>query len=401
MRSKDWSVAGRGLVPALAFLLVAVGLARPDPAAAIPAFARATDLPCKACHTAWPKLNRFGRAFKENGYAIERGNPGGQLEIGERLSIPAHLPFAVLLNSRPYDRKKGESARLRALHELEILAGASVLRYGSVFAEVAFEDEDNFDAKLEHAWGGFHPYPFFNVIGGYAPVFAADPYNTMFDRRLTRAKTATQEQDFLTGTALKRNTQMISVYGRAPGFERLFGLFTYAADRNNDFEGAGDEDFTGRVALDVTDWLTIGGFGIAGQETGLDFHRAGGDLQLDYGPFNVEAVGFTAYDERTAQQKLNGIDNDNFVVSAQTYLVLDQDTLDDWGLQVPDWFFQFVPLLRTDYFEVPDQSQKRTDLVMNLTYYAFQNAKMAIEYAQQLHGVGETRRVTFFLEVAF
>ncbi len=44
---------------------------------AVPAFARKYGLPCSACHTAWPKLNDFGTAFRDRGYQIgnDRDSP--------------------------------------------------------------------------------------------------------------------------------------------------------------------------------------------------------------------------------------------------------------------------------------------------------------------------------------
>jgi hypothetical protein len=43
------------------------------PALAIPAFARKYNLPCSACHEAWPKLNNFGQVFRDNGYQLGNG----------------------------------------------------------------------------------------------------------------------------------------------------------------------------------------------------------------------------------------------------------------------------------------------------------------------------------------
>src|SRR2546425_5929633 len=45
--------------------------------AAIPPFARKYGLPCSACHTAWPELNAFGQAFRDNGYQMmnDRDSP--------------------------------------------------------------------------------------------------------------------------------------------------------------------------------------------------------------------------------------------------------------------------------------------------------------------------------------
>jgi hypothetical protein len=40
---------------------------------AIPAFARKYGVRCTACHEAWPKLNDFGRAFRDNGYQMLLG----------------------------------------------------------------------------------------------------------------------------------------------------------------------------------------------------------------------------------------------------------------------------------------------------------------------------------------
>src|SRR5437016_4159968 len=43
-------------------------------AQAIPAFARKYGLRCTACHEAWPVLNDFGRAFRDNGYQLRLGH---------------------------------------------------------------------------------------------------------------------------------------------------------------------------------------------------------------------------------------------------------------------------------------------------------------------------------------
>ena len=59
----------------LALLLIFVSGS--ETASAIPAFAKKTGLRCSACHEAWPKLNAFGQAFRDNGYQIgnERDSP--------------------------------------------------------------------------------------------------------------------------------------------------------------------------------------------------------------------------------------------------------------------------------------------------------------------------------------
>ncbi len=58
----------RGLWFALLILWLLMGSR--ESAFGIPAFARKYGLPCSACHEAWPKLNVFGQAFKDNGYQL-------------------------------------------------------------------------------------------------------------------------------------------------------------------------------------------------------------------------------------------------------------------------------------------------------------------------------------------
>src|SRR5690348_1852091 len=51
----------------LGIMLVAA-LVRPQKAEAIPAFARKYNTSCTTCHTDFPKLNDFGKAFKDAGF---------------------------------------------------------------------------------------------------------------------------------------------------------------------------------------------------------------------------------------------------------------------------------------------------------------------------------------------
>ena len=54
---------------ALGALILFIGSTIPS-AQAFPAFARKYGLRCTACHEAWPVLNDFGRAFRDNGYQM-------------------------------------------------------------------------------------------------------------------------------------------------------------------------------------------------------------------------------------------------------------------------------------------------------------------------------------------
>jgi mono/diheme cytochrome c family protein len=64
-RSKSWLPA---LLPVLATLGYVIGA--PQPASAIPAFARKFGLKCYSCHTIPPALNKTGYTFKRLGYRM-------------------------------------------------------------------------------------------------------------------------------------------------------------------------------------------------------------------------------------------------------------------------------------------------------------------------------------------
>ena len=57
----------------LALISLAVVLAMPPPASAIPAFSRKYGTSCTTCHSDFPKLNDFGKAFKDAGFKFPKG----------------------------------------------------------------------------------------------------------------------------------------------------------------------------------------------------------------------------------------------------------------------------------------------------------------------------------------
>src|ERR1700693_2604141 len=57
----------------LCLSVVTLLVSLPPPAMAVPAFARKYGVRCTVCHEAWPVLNDFGRAFRDNGYRMNLG----------------------------------------------------------------------------------------------------------------------------------------------------------------------------------------------------------------------------------------------------------------------------------------------------------------------------------------
>jgi len=66
-------------------------------ASAIPAFARKYDTPCATCHAVYPKLNPFGRAFKENGLRMpDESTTWAETLRSFPVSLRSNLTFDLL-----------------------------------------------------------------------------------------------------------------------------------------------------------------------------------------------------------------------------------------------------------------------------------------------------------------
>ena len=87
-------------VTLVALFVLAVSFAMvPKKANAIPAFAQKYHFSCAVCHTVFPNLNPFGRAFWRNGFRLPgtEGTPADATQITEGLSLPNPWPIPVMV----------------------------------------------------------------------------------------------------------------------------------------------------------------------------------------------------------------------------------------------------------------------------------------------------------------
>jgi hypothetical protein len=84
------SQRARGRLLAMSALLIVIGSTIPS-AYAFPAFARKYGVRCTGCHEAWPVLNDFGRAFRDNGYQMLLGKDE------PTTTHPAYIPISIRL----------------------------------------------------------------------------------------------------------------------------------------------------------------------------------------------------------------------------------------------------------------------------------------------------------------
>lgn len=116
-------------------------------ARAIPAFARAYEVPCTTCHTVIPRRNEFGEVFRANGFHwpdrdldvdARAQDPPPQDMIGQSLllgRLPFHVPIALVGTMAATVSTAPDAAQRFSVGapSLSILAGGSIGRHVSFF----------------------------------------------------------------------------------------------------------------------------------------------------------------------------------------------------------------------------------------------------------------------------
>ncbi|MEK7317233.1 MAG: hypothetical protein AAB011_13710 [Candidatus Eisenbacteria bacterium] len=174
-------------------LLAAVASLTATSASAIPVFARKYQTTCATCHTAFPKLNYFGKAFKNNGYRYPEGTDEEMTrekpvslgaEAYKKLwpnalwpaNIAGSLPIGVrgVMRVNEYENSSRNQS-FEFPHELELLAAGTIGDTFSYFGEVEMENEDNVTELATVVVLQYDPRPDFHVrIGEVSPHPIAD-----------------------------------------------------------------------------------------------------------------------------------------------------------------------------------------------------------------------------------
>jgi len=381
-------------------LLLVTGMIWATSANAVPAFARKYDMNCSGCHTAYPQLNSVGRRFKEAGYrfATDKDKKVSQ-EISDFLQLEKHVPISLIMKSRPYDKLDSGDAKVRAIHEVEVIVAGNVAKNWSGWFELSGEDEGDFSIGAEAAVLTYNYNQAFNIQAGRSAIFWADPYGILGEHfRLTRGQVGVIDQSFggadngaASINALRQN---IGVYGRVA--DRVLYSVNWIGNAD-DNEGQNAKTISGLVDVDITDDIMVGAFGMSGENDpagGIgpkrDYTRAGVQFQADVSDARVQAIWVTANDDLPS-----GVgDEDNDAVSVQGFWTFRDDTLR------PTW----VPLVRYDHYEMNDGNDSFDELTLNLSYYFTQNVKGYVEYWDQIdtpNFVKDDSRLTLQVTAAF
>ena len=165
---KNRPVLGVGAAAAIFWVLeICVGLvATSQTAYAIPAFARKYNLPCSACHEAWPKLNNFGQVFRDNGYQLGNGKDSPIWQnptywpITFRITPQWHRDSSSnqKVDSIPGDPTSPAAEKTITSHGFD-LSGVDIWTAGTLYRNISFSVLPSSDSTasfhFENAWVRF------------------------------------------------------------------------------------------------------------------------------------------------------------------------------------------------------------------------------------------------------
>jgi hypothetical protein len=155
-----------------------------DDLQAIPAFARKYETSCSTCHYAFPKLNAFGKVFKNNGYRYPVDEEGMRKEEPISLGAEAYkkvFPKAIW----PADMARKVPVALQMIqrinvtpdkvpnwefefpHEIEVFAAGTIGETFSYFGEIEIEHEDEVEYSF---WLQYDPGAAFHIKMGSLPL---------------------------------------------------------------------------------------------------------------------------------------------------------------------------------------------------------------------------------------
>ena len=365
---------------------------------AVPSFARKHELNCSACHTAYPQLNAKGREFKENGYRFPTAEAvTSALEISDFLQLEEHVPISGVLVARPYDKKDSGDAKLRALHEVEIIVAGNIAKKWSGYFEIEAEDETGFELELAPAVLSYNHSKEFNIQLVYGPTFWADSYGIIGDHfRLTRGHVGAIDQQYGgadAGGRFRAARQNLGVFGRIS--DRFFYNINYSG-KAGDPEGEDASVASGLFNVEITDGFMVGAFVMDGKDDATDrnFDRTGVQFQVDLTDLRIQGLYIAATDDRDALDPRGPGEDDNDSASLQAFYTFRDDSLR------PTW----VPLVRFDSYETNDGADSFDEVTLNIGYYFNQNIKGFLEYWDQFDAPTsgqEDSRITLQFVAAF
>jgi len=279
----------------ISFVFLLVQLVLPLTSEAMPVFARKYSMSCVACHSAFPRLNQFGKHFRDNNMRLPNWRDNTVQTGDERLALPATAPLAIRAQAYAQARKgksidpvSGEteqaSSDFQSPYLVKLLSSAPLSEHITYYFYGIFAEKgNNGETTIEDAWFR-HDDLFGSGVGMQLGQFQIS--DLMFAR-----ETRMPFQDFMA-------YRMAGItYDRGLLFDRSFGKFDFGLGLVNGngieenfninspgyrrpdkmFDNNSDKSIFGRIGTDIGP-ASIGLFGLSGEQA-----NATGPAGLDSG----------------------------------------------------------------------------------------------------------------------
>ncbi len=279
----------RGLLALQVALMWLVGL---QTAWAMPEFARRYNMSCAACHSAFPRLNKFGEEFAANNMRLPHWKDSTAKIGDDRLALPAYPPFAVRAQAYTQVRDgksidpltgqtDGSTTDFQSPYLVKILSSAPLSDYITYyFYAILAEKGTNGETLVEDAWFR-HSNIFSTGIGMQLGQFQLS--DLMFPREVRMPF-----QDYMVYRMAGITYDRGVLFDRDIGpVEAAFGLVNGNGITDNlninspgyrrpdkMFDNDNSKTAFGRIGMDIGP-VSAGLFGAAGKQRGIESGNAG------------------------------------------------------------------------------------------------------------------------------
>ncbi len=403
------SSAGTLLAAIALVAVIAVASAIPREAAAIPAFARRHETTCATCHQGhYPRLNAYGKLFRENGYQLPDGaeepaRAARSVTPDDRLALFREVPLSLRVQTfgafSVSPEATGEPVYKNSVYSFLAGGGSVANDVSFYFAWTPWPTSD-----LHHARLGLHNLLEDRLGRGTLNVRAGSMFLLDLQRPSHRyLSPGASHADEVTvgnnGFNLAEPQLGVEVYGRPSWGPLRYELALVQGDAPGGAEQDGWKDLFARVSYTLfqhTDHeVTPGLFGYVGRSEFVtelgdatlaqrdDFWIAGADAEADLGPLNLSGMAFYS---RHSDPANDGLPVAYSALRAEVLLLAH----DRW---VPSVRFERVG-------SQDDPSLALMDLAAHVTYLIRPNVLATLTWRQDLLDFGASDAV-LSLEATF
>lgn len=287
--------------------LLALALALPSTAGAIPAFARRYKVSCQLCHNPVPKLTAFGERFAANGFRFGPNElPADTLATGDPLlTLLQELPIAFRLDAYVQEFTGGNAVTdFQTPYALKLLSGAPISRKLSYYL-YAFLFERGEVGGVEDAFITLNDIggkPVDLTVGQFQvsdPMFKRELRLEFEDYAVYRARMGDSPVDLTYDRGLVMNADLL---GFGVTGQVLNGNGRGPAQPNRRFDNDFGKNFALHLARDLIGGLSLGAFGYFGRTTADEIENEttmfGFDAAVEHGPVEVNLQYLHRDDDR-------------------------------------------------------------------------------------------------------